>query len=159
MKAPDEKMECPVCHLPARKTVDHEVYPNKMFTEGRVMWVCPNFPRCDTFAASHPNGKSKGPMTSKPTRIAKIRAHAAFDRLWTEGIMRRSQAYQFLAEHLGVKEAHIAWMNIDECKATERWAVDTYCTILMDWESRYGPERTYERIQQYLKINPKRRTL
>lgn len=48
-----------------------------------------------------------------------MRAHASFDRLWKEHGMKRSEAYAWLAGHLGIdgKDCHIGHFGIDECEA------------------------------------------
>lgn len=48
---------------------------------------------------------------------ARIRAHAAFDPLWQNGIMKRRDAYRWMSWVMGLpqEEAHISMFNIDQC--------------------------------------------
>lgn len=51
-------------------------------------------------------------------RIARSRAHAAFDRIWKSGNMRRSEAYRLLAEwmRLNADSAHIGLLGVAQCE-------------------------------------------
>lgn len=52
------------------------------------------------------------------TRIARSRAHDAFDRLWRElRLMSRSDAYEWLGRELDLppRERHIGQMSIEAC--------------------------------------------
>lgn len=45
---------------------------------------------------------------------ARIEAHGAFDVLWQSGHMTRSEAYQWLADQLGVSKSDCHMVNFDE---------------------------------------------
>lgn len=46
----------------------------------------------------------------------RIKAHDAFDPIWRSGAVRRGQAYQMLADELGIPEheAHFKRMSVEE---------------------------------------------
>lgn len=53
------------------------------------------------------------PLVDAATHEARKAAHAAFDRLWKDGILSRSQAYRELAKALGLKpeDCHMKLMD------------------------------------------------
>lgn len=51
----------------------------------------------------------------RAVKLARIRAHEEFDKLWKRGYMSRGKAYAWLARELGRDEVHMAWMDEDEC--------------------------------------------
>lgn len=79
---------------------------------------------CRVFHGAHQRtGKPFGtPASDKETRLARMDAHKALDRLWKSGKMDRSQAYAWLASKMGLsmEECHIGRFDLDRC----RWAVE-----------------------------------
>lgn len=77
------------------------------------------FPQCrGTIACNNDGG-----LTAKPTnaagRAARMDAHAAFDRLWKEGIVgNRKTAYRWMRKVMGMTaaEAHIRYFNKTQCE-------------------------------------------
>lgn len=55
------------------------------------------------------------PLVDEATHIARKRAHQAFDPLWKDGHMSRTEAYYVLREMMGLseKECH---MKVMDCK-------------------------------------------
>lgn len=93
---------------------DVEVYGRPGFG-GRV-WKCPTT-TCDQYVGAHrTNGAPKGTLAGPALRAARIRAHAAFDGWWKAAGIRRRAAYAVLSDRMGVAEAHIGNMTIDECE-------------------------------------------
>ena len=45
------------------------------------------------------------PLVDAETHDARKAAHAAFDRIWKSGVMKRGQAYRALAEEMGLTRA------------------------------------------------------
>lgn len=73
---------------------------------------------CPGGVGAHPDGTPLGPPVNAEVRAARKRAHEAFDELWRghNARMRREEAYAWLAEALGVDEAHIGWLTtVEEC--------------------------------------------
>jgi 2-hydroxychromene-2-carboxylate isomerase len=58
-----------------------------------------------------------GRLANAELRLAKQRAHAAFDALWKDGSMERSEAYSALAKALGLAfdDCHIGYFDLDTC--------------------------------------------
>lgn len=72
---------------------------------------------CDARVGCHPGTDLPlGTLADEVTRRARRAAHAAFDPLWQrKGKKARSRAYQALANALGLPQAHISWMDAQEC--------------------------------------------
>lgn len=49
-----------------------------------------------------------------PLARARMAAHDAFDPLWKEGHMTRSEAYAWLAEKLGIRKSDCHMVNFDQ---------------------------------------------
>jgi len=82
------------------------------------MWLCD----CGAYVGCHDGTeRPKGRPCAKPTRDARIAAHAAFDRLWQAKVKRdgctkkqaRASGYKWLAASLGIepKACHIGEMD------------------------------------------------
>ncbi|MGL6141541.1 MAG: zinc-finger-containing protein, partial [Enterobacterales bacterium] len=61
--------------------------------------------------------KALGRLANAELRKAKSLAHRAFDDIWRDKHMSRSQAYSWLAESLGIekKDCHIGMFDVDMC--------------------------------------------
>jgi ssDNA-binding Zn-finger/Zn-ribbon topoisomerase 1 len=72
---------------------------------------------CRGTHGAHPNGAPLGTPATRAVKDARIRAHAAFDRLWANGRMPRKRAYAWLAEQLGLSRdaAHIGQFDEAQC--------------------------------------------
>ena len=60
-----------------------------------------------------------GTLADAATREARKQAKAAFNPLWQEGGMSRTQAYTWLADRLGLPDigaCHIGWFDIAQCR-------------------------------------------
>lgn len=136
---------CPVCGAGARCARGSEVWPGYFATTWNVFWVCINFPKCYCYAGAHAGtGRPLAQLAPRPLRNARIKAHAALDRLWKadDGTLKRAQpgcghfpkryqVYKALAQHFGAEEVHIGWMNEADCRRTEEWAVDMFIELMM----------------------------
>ena len=91
------------------------------------MFVCENFPKCDSYVGCHPNTtKPLGRMANKKLRTMKSKAHYYFDPLWKNRVFarkkslshNRTKAYQWLAEQLDLPESkcHIGLFDVDMCR-------------------------------------------
>ncbi len=79
-------------------------------------WGCSAFPACRGTHGAHPDGRPLGIPANKETKEWRIKAHAAFDPFWKNGIYERKQAYRYLAEKLGVERVHVGEADIEMCK-------------------------------------------
>jgi len=87
-----------------------------------LFYGCARFPLCRSTHGAHPDGRPLGIPATGETKRARIRAHAAFDRLWElkrykagERKRRRGRAYVWLARALGVREIHMGELSIESC--------------------------------------------
>ena len=120
-----KELKCPYCggkaHLRDASSIYHSFkYRGKMF-------VCENFPKCDSYVGCHPNTtKPLGRMANKKLRTMKSKAHEYFDPLWKKRVFarkkslsyNRTKAYKWLAEQLDLPESkcHIGLFDVDMCR-------------------------------------------
>lgn len=116
---------CPYCDKASRLVGGSHLYPHRPDLFGKKFWVCDD---CSAWVGCHPPKKEGGMgdgtmplgrLANAELRKAKSAAHAAFDPLWRSRRMRRSEAYSWLAEKLGISGAncHIGMFDVDQCKA------------------------------------------
>ena len=84
---------------------------------------CTNWAKtgCPGAHGAHPDGTPLGIPASKETKQARMKAHAAFDRLWKGrgARMNRHQAYVWMRRAMCMTEAeaHIGRFTIEQCEA------------------------------------------
>lgn len=96
-------------------------------------WSCSNFPNCEGLVSANPDGTPKGEALTKAHRVARINAHAEFDRIWKSAIdsykgkgnrtqkeitrMARNRCYTWLADKLGMTkdDCHMSLMSEEDC--------------------------------------------
>jgi hypothetical protein len=110
-------MKCPYCGNDAELLTGREIYPHRQDLFGLKFWAC--LP-CIAWVGTHKNSKDNAPLgilANPQLRIAKMKAHAAFDPLWRSGKMSRKQAYSWLSKALDIpkEEAHIGMFNAEMC--------------------------------------------
>ena len=120
-----EELKCPYCGGKAQLRDASSIYHS--FKYKGKMFVCENFPKCDSYVGCHPNTtKPLGRMANKKLRIMKSKAHEYFDPLWKKRVFarkkslsyNRTKAYQWLAEQLDLPESkcHIGLFDVDMCR-------------------------------------------
>lgn len=120
---------CPYCGESAELVGGLRIYLHRSDLAGLRFWLCAP---CDAYVGCHKAGNGYGDGTRPLGRLAnaelrkaKSAAHAAFDRLWLGGHMRRKQAYSWLAKQLDAKgPVHIGEMDVTDCGRVV--AVSTY---------------------------------
>lgn len=84
-----------------------------------LFYGCSTYPKCKASHGAHPDGRPLGTPATAEVKQARIRAHAAFDRLWKEQPrrMKRTEAYRWMQERLGLSsdEAHIGKFDKEQC--------------------------------------------
>ena len=107
---------CDYCAGPATLTTGREIYPHRPDLAYLRFWECKD---CHAYVGTHKNSPTfapKGRLAHAALRLAKVQAHQAFDVLWQERGMSRSQAYAWLQEVLGMdKPPHIGFMDEEQC--------------------------------------------
>lgn len=86
-------------------------------------YACTQYPHCDGKVGAHQDtGEPLGRPADKPTREARVAAHAAFDPLWHGKSSpfrgRRKRANQWLRQALGISEGecHVAMFDAAMCR-------------------------------------------
>lgn len=110
----ERKLQCPNCGPEYGSVMVQRIRRS----DGSPFWGCERFPRCKATHGAHPDGKPLGVPGTPETKAARKRAHDAFDRLWTEGGMRRDGAYKWLADSMGLsaEAAHMGAFDAKQCE-------------------------------------------
>ena len=114
---------CDYCGEPAVLRDSKEIYGRDYHQK---IWHCAP---CEAWVGTHRNSKRHiplGRLADEELRYWKQLAHGAFDPLWKkregknkkENGIKRSNAYRWLAEKLGidVKDCHIGMFDVDQCR-------------------------------------------
>jgi len=104
-------LPCPECGAPLiRKEGQHGIF----YGCSRFRWT-----GCTGSHSAHQgSGKPMGVPAKQEVKTARMRAHRAFDELWTTGRMSRKQAYTWLQKVMQMtkREAHVARMDLAQCE-------------------------------------------
>ncbi len=118
---------CQYCHATAILCDASAVYGEK-FRGSFNLWVCANYPDCDSYVGIHKDQiepQPLGTMANPELRKLRKRVHALFDPLWKPGTAQqfkgrkaRLQAYWWLTDALGItgKQFHTAYADEDQCR-------------------------------------------
>lgn len=110
------KMTCPYCFGFAPLVREAKVYPNYKGLEGKHFYHCAP---CDAYVGCHPGTTQPlGRLANAELRRAKQMAHAAFDPIWRNKLMSRSEAYAWLADQmrLPTEACHIGMFTVQRCE-------------------------------------------
>lgn len=113
-----EGKRCPYCHS-TTKVVSEEFIYGKKYKEDRSMICCARFPECDSYVGTHKDdGTTLGRLANRELRMYKMRTHEWFDRIWQENYKERTEAYEWLADQLGIPDeyTHVGMFSIKTCK-------------------------------------------
>jgi len=84
-----------------------------------LFYGCSTYPVCMSIHGAHPDGKPKGTPGNRATKKARIEAHAIFDRIWKEKLVKnRGAAYHWMMKTLGIPraKAHISDFSVEQCE-------------------------------------------
>ena len=115
-------MNCPYCNGKAILVPASRVYSKKYKKKDKV-WVCENYPKCNAYVGCHPGTEIPlGRLANEKLRNLKIEAHKQFDPIWKSGLMTRKQAYEWLADMLGIleRDCHIGMFSPEMCNRVIR---------------------------------------
>ncbi|MDY6884041.1 MAG: zinc-finger-containing protein [Pseudomonadota bacterium] len=109
---------CHYCKAPAKLTNGKSIYPHRRDLHKLKFWQCQP---CDAYVGCHRNGDGTAPLgrlANAELRKAKSAAHRAFDPMWRDGKVKRTEAYRWLAEQLeiDVKQCHIGMFDVEMCE-------------------------------------------
>ena len=99
------------CHCGARAMLRPAsvIHGNK--AKEKYLYICSRYPACDSYVGVHQKTlKPLGTLADKELRAKRIQAHQIFNRLWESGLMKKWQAYKWMAGKFGLnnQQAHIA---------------------------------------------------
>lgn len=111
-------IDCPYCDKPAILVTGKEIYPHREDLYDKKFWSCEP---CDAYVGCHKNSRKHAPLgrlASKNLRQLKSIAHSHFDPIWRGREMSRSNAYQYLADRLGIdkRDCHIGMFDENTCR-------------------------------------------
>lgn len=112
-------IKCPYCGSQAFLRPASVVKGGKAADHTTHYYVCARYPACDSYVAAHQQSLlPMGTLANPKLRYQRVQAHAAFNRLWLDGLMSRKQAYLWLQAKLDlpVQEAHIAKFSTYRCE-------------------------------------------
>lgn len=120
---------CPYCNSTTRVATQKEVY-GKSYSD-RSLIACTRYPQCDSFVGTHKDGTSLGRLGDKALRQAKKDAHHHFDKIWHQGYISRTDAYEWLSDELDIPEeyTHIGMFSIKTCKRVVELSIDKLKTL------------------------------
>jgi len=111
-------MKCNYCGEQAELKTGEQVYPKRPDLKEKNFYVCEP---CDAKVGCHENTtKPLGTLANEELRKMRSYTHTHFDKLWQSGLIKRTNAYTWLAFELNIpfKFAHIGEFNTDLCRKT-----------------------------------------
>ena len=114
---------CDYCGQAANLVTGEVIYPHRRDLYHLKFWHCDNG-HPSAYVGCHKPGNGQGDgdkplgrLADKVLRKAKGNAHQSFDWLWQDGIMKRNDAYAWLAEQLGInqEDCNIGLMDVATC--------------------------------------------
>ncbi len=115
-KRAQRTIRCPYCGAVANIRPTAEIYQDPRRTD--ELYVCRNYPCCKSYVGIYPGTKiPMGPLANGDLRNLRIRAHRKFDRLWQSGLMKRQEAYRWMADFFCIpqRDAHIGMFSEYRC--------------------------------------------
>ena len=109
---------CPYCGASTHLEDATFIYGSQAKKWGKV-WVCNNYPSCDSYVGCHPGTTIPlGRLANPRLRTLKKEAHRQFDPIWKSGLMSRHEAYRWLADmlHIPMEECHIGMFDVKQCQ-------------------------------------------
>lgn len=111
-----KRVTCPYCGAPAILREDTYVHGER--GQGKYLYVCKNFPKCDSYVGVHDGTQiPMGTLANKELRKKRISAHKFFNLLWKKHIMTKKQAYRWMECFMGLAkdDGHIAMFSDYRC--------------------------------------------
>lgn len=114
-----QKVICGYCNQQASLVYGDCIYPHLPHLHGKQYYLCQP---CGAWVGCH--GDTDAPLGTPaklPLRIARSKAHTAFDALWRNNpSLSRKAAYRILADYLAIPpdQCHIGHFNENRCAAT-----------------------------------------
>lgn len=129
--------KCRFCNSDVEYTSHAKIYGGRTFSDWPYIYLCTN-KSCGASVGVHSGTTHPlGTLADKPTKEARKRAHAQFDPIWKEKLMKRGEAYKWLADKLDILrfQCHISWFDEDLALKVEKLAADKYLELRSKNES------------------------
>ena len=116
---------CPYCNRKPELVSGERIYPKRRDLHELKFYLCTT---CGAYVGCHPgSNRPLGRLADAELRRWKQNAHKVLDPLWTRGRMRRSQAYSYLADRMGIskRDCHIGMFDVEQCQQAVRILSET----------------------------------
>jgi DNA-directed RNA polymerase subunit RPC12/RpoP len=113
---------CPYCGAPVTVKSHIQTY-GKTYGDWPWLYACT---QCDASVGMHPKTNIPlGTLADKTLRQVRTACKQPFELLWKDRCFSRTEAYQKLAEHLGIDsdKCHFGMFDAYTCKLARDWAV------------------------------------
>ena len=120
---------CPYCNGGVIKANNKEVYNGRSYGEWPYVYMCIE---CDAHVGMHPyTDIPLGTLANKETRNARKQCKEPFEALHRTGKLTRKDAYQRLADKLGIpkEECHFGWFDTAMCHKAAKAAREIYLGV------------------------------
>lgn len=107
-----------------------DVYPDRKDLAERQFWVCWS---CDAWVGCKKDSDEPfGELADETLRAARIAAHKAFDPIWEQELMSKREAYDWLAQLLGVprEQCKIGLMKLGDCSRVSQAVWERFGVLL-----------------------------
>lgn len=129
---------CPYCGNPTKLVDSSEIYGRSI---GGKCWYCKP---CHAWVGCHKDSdRALGRVANKQLRELKHQAHEAFDRIWKDGHLPRSAAYELLsiAFDLPPEQTHIGMFDEELCEKVIALSKAIYkYTNQYEWDREINPQ-------------------
>lgn len=108
---------CPYCKSRVEYCSHAKIYNGREFDEWPFIYLCTN-EACKASVGTHKGTPHPlGTLADQVTKNARKKAHAVFDPIWKSKQMKRTEAYQWLADQLDIERwrCHISWFDVEWC--------------------------------------------
>lgn len=124
-------MICQFCSSEAQKVTGEEIYPHRRDLYHLVFFYCDNN-HDPAYVGTHKDGKPFGTLADAETRKARSLAHQAFDKIWKDKLLYRSEAYRVLSKHMNLppEKTHIGMFSDAQANEVVAFSEDLYNHIL-----------------------------
>jgi hypothetical protein len=105
------------CNSPVEYVSHAKIYGGREFSSWPFIYLCTNQGCLASVGVHEGTEHPLGTLADAKTKTARKAAHAAFDPIWKNKQMKRSEAYQWLADQLDIERwrCHISWFDVSYC--------------------------------------------
>ena len=111
-----KRVICDYCGEVAKFVGGELIYPHRPDLHKLKFYQCKP---CSAYVGVHKGSSTPlGRLANSKLRMAKSKAHIAFDPIWKQAYMSRSKAYIWLSESMGIDtdECHIGMFDEHQCE-------------------------------------------